>query len=72
MDFVRKVTIKMKPTNIMKTMDAWFDSWCEWQMAKKWSKKYHPAWLYLATQTKRPEIKRVYRKKVLEAYHKKF
>ena len=61
----------MKMTDITNSIDSWFDSWVEWQLAKKWSKKYHPAWLVLATQRKRPEIRETYRKKVLDAYRNK-
>lgn len=52
-------------------IESILDAWQEWRRAKKWSKMYHPAWLYLATQRKRPEIRETYRKKVLEAYHNK-
>lgn len=55
----------MKLTDII---SSWFDAWLEWQCAKRWSKRFHPAWLRLATQMKRPEIKATYRKKVLDAY----
>lgn len=65
MDFVLKEHEVMKLIDII---DYWFDSWLEWQCAKRWSKRYHPAWLKLAMQMKRPEIKTTYRKKVLEAY----
>lgn len=56
---------------LINTIDSWLDSWYEWQQAKKWSKMYHPAWLILATQRKRHEIRETYRKKVLEAYRNK-
>lgn len=61
----------MKQINVVEAVNAWFDSWVEWQMAKRWSKKYHPTWMYLATQRKRPEIRETYRKKVLEVYRNK-
>lgn len=65
----------MKKIDIVKIVDDmyfWNESWQEWKQAKKWSKMYHPAWLYLATQRKRPEIRETYRKKVLEAYRNKY
>jgi hypothetical protein len=57
---------------IVEGMYFWNESLQEWKRAKKWSKMYHPAWLYLATQRKRPEIRETYRKKVLEAYRNKY
>lgn len=56
---------------LLELAESRFDSWLEWHRAKRWSKKLHPAWLHLATQRKRPEIKETYRKKVLEAYRNK-
>ena len=56
---------------IIDIMDAYVDSWCEWRQAKKWSKARHPAWVHLATQRGRPEVRETYRKKVLEAYRNK-
>ena len=52
----------------MNNIEALIDAWQEWKYAKKWAKIYHPAWLYFATQRKRPEIRETYRKKVLYAY----
>ena len=45
--------------------------WIEWQDIISWAKMYRPSWVYLATQTKRPEIKETYRKKVIRAYYEK-
>ena len=52
-------------------IEAMLDAWKEWQLAKKWSKARHPAWVHLATQRSRPEVRETYRKKVLEAYRNK-
>lgn len=45
-------------------------SWFEWQDAKNWAKKRYPAWVQLATQYKRPEIRETYRTKILDEYSK--
>jgi hypothetical protein len=45
-------------------------SWIEWQDAKEWAKAFHPSWLQLATQRKRPEIRKTYKNKILDAYRK--
>lgn len=63
--------MKKELIELFKIAESKFDSWCEWQKAKSWSKKYHRAWLHLATQWKRPEVRETYRKKVLEAYYNK-
>ena len=47
----------MKLIDVTEAMNTWYDSWLEWQLAKKWSKELHPAWVRLATQIKRPEIR---------------
>ena len=44
-------------------------SWFEWEDAKRWAKKRHPAWVQLATQNNRPEIQETYRKKILDEYN---
>ena len=64
----------MKQIDIVKIVEDiyfWYESRKEWRQAKKWSKMYHPAWIYLATQRKRPEVRETYRKKVLNAYRNK-
>ena len=40
----------------------------EWDEAKEWAKTEHPSWVQLATQTRRPEIRETYRKKILRCY----
>lgn len=45
-------------------------SWLDWQDAKSWARKRHPAWVQLATQYKRPEIRETYRNKILDEYSK--
>lgn len=40
----------------------------EWNNAKNWAEVFHPAWLYLATQEKRTELKETYRNKILYEY----
>ena len=42
--------------------------WFEWQDAREWAERYCPGWLYLATQEKRPELREIYRARILEAY----
>lgn len=44
-------------------------AWLEWQDAKNWARKRHPAWVQLATQYKRPEIRETYRNKILDEYN---
>lgn len=53
---------------ILEIVERTIKSWLEWQKAKTWAKLVHSSWVYLATQQKRPEIRRTYRKKILEAY----
>ena len=45
--------------------------WFEWQDIISWAKLYRPSWVHLATQTKKPEIRETYRKKILRAYYEK-
>lgn len=52
-------------------IETMVDAWREWQRAKKWSKDYHPAWVRLASQRSRPEVRKTYRKMVLDAYRNK-
>lgn len=40
----------------------------EWDTAKHWAEVVHPGWVYLATQPKKPELREVYREKILSAY----
>ncbi len=40
----------------------------EWQEAADWAKTYHPYWFSLATKKNRPEIREVYRDKIVRAY----
>lgn len=51
-------------------MNNLIKSWFEWQDAKNWAKRNHPAWVQLATQNKRPEIQATYRNKILDEYSK--
>lgn len=43
-------------------------SWIEWQDAKAWAKKMHPAWLYLAIKGSKEETRDKYRRKILNEY----
>ena len=52
----------------LENIKNYIKSWIEWQNAKAWIKVFHPGWLHLATQRKRPEIRETYRKKILDAY----
>lgn len=43
--------------------------WLEWQDAKRWAKRHHSAWAYLATTHKVSAYTRsVYKQKILDAY----
>lgn len=45
-----------------------FDAWLKWQDVKKWAEGLYPGWLYLATQEKRPELRELYKQRLIEAY----
>ena len=46
--------------------------WMEWQNAKYWAEEYHPAWVYLATQRNRPELREMYRDKIVREYYESY
>jgi hypothetical protein len=45
-----------------------FEATMKWEEARQLALEIHPGWVYLAEQTKRPALRRIYRKKVLELY----
>lgn len=53
------------------TIQKRIKEWVKWQDIINWAYVYHPAWVQLATQTKRPEIQKTYRDKILRAYYDK-
>lgn len=42
--------------------------WFEWQEAKIWAQEYRPASLLIATKARRKETRKLYRKKIINAY----
>lgn len=49
-------------------LKRYIKEWSEWQEAVSWAKLYHPSWVGLATQRKKPEISETYRTKIVRAY----
>lgn len=52
----------------MNTLKERIKLWLEWQDALLWAEVLHPGMAYLATQDKRPELRDIYRTKIIEAY----
>lgn len=59
MDMIQKTLMNIK--QVIKNKS-------EWQEAVSWAKMYHPDWVKLANQRRRPEIRETYRKKIVRAY----
>ena len=42
--------------------------WIEWQEAKAWAKKEHPAWVDIATKSKSEDVRKCCKNMILDAY----
>ena len=43
-------------------------AWIEWQDAKCWAKQIHPAWVEIVKRTKNEDVRKYYKKMILDAY----
>ena len=70
MNKIKSVFVKI--LEALYSMEHNMTLWMEWQNAKYWAEQYHPAWIHLATQRNRPELREMYRDKIVREYYESY